>query len=51
MPEQNNGNTQTKQIMNESNAVKMDSNEAYEYFSDKEEAEKHKTETEKPRIL
>jgi len=51
MPEQNNSNTQTKQITNESNAVKMDSDEAYEYFSDKEEAEKHKAETEKPRIL
>lgn len=46
---------QTKQVTsNQSNApVQMeDSDEAYEYFSDKEEAEKHrKTEKQKPRIL
>lgn len=48
-------NAQTKQITsNQSNApVQMeDSDEAFEYFSDKEEAEKHrKTEKQKPRIL
>lgn len=48
-------NEQTKQIMsNQSNAsVRMeDSDEAFEYFSDKEEAEKHrKMDKQKPRIL
>lgn len=53
MPEHNN-NKQIKQVTsNQSNASpQMDTDEAYEYFSDKEEAEKHrKTEKQKPRIL
>ncbi|XP_011882273.1 PREDICTED: stomatin-like protein 2, mitochondrial [Vollenhovia emeryi] len=53
MPERSN-NSEPKQVTsNQSNAsVQMeDSDEAYEYFSDKEEAEKHrKPEKQKPRI-
>lgn len=56
MPEHSNNNAQTKQITNnhQSNAsVQMEnSDETFEYFSDKEEAEKHrKMEKQKPRIL
>ncbi|XP_012539219.1 stomatin-like protein 2, mitochondrial [Monomorium pharaonis] len=52
LPQEHSNNEQTKQIMStQSNtSVRMeDSDEAYEYFSDKEEAEKHrKTEKQKP---
>lgn len=51
MPKHNTNNEQTKVIDNLSNAsIRMeDSDESYEYFSDKEEAEKYKK-TEKPNL-
>lgn len=45
MPKHNTNNEQTKVIDNQQSnaAIQMeDSDESYEYFSDKEEAEKHK---------
>ncbi|KAG5332995.1 STML2 protein, partial [Acromyrmex heyeri] len=53
MPGHKNNNEQTKQVTsNHSNVHMEDSDETFEYFSDKEEAEKHrKTEEQKPRIL
>lgn len=46
MPEHNTNNEQTKQVIDNHHsnaAVQMeDSDESYEYFSDKEEAEKHR---------
>lgn len=44
MPEHNTNNEQTKQVIdNHSNTAQMeDSDESFEYFSDKEEAEKHR---------
>jgi len=52
MPGHNN-NEQAKQVRsNQPNASMEDSDETFEYFSDKEEAEKHrKTKEQKPRIL
>jgi len=53
MPDHKNSNEQIKQVTsNQSNVHMEDSDETFEYFSDKEEAEKHrKTEEQKPRIL
>ncbi|XP_012060750.1 PREDICTED: stomatin-like protein 2, mitochondrial [Atta cephalotes] len=53
MPDHKNSNKQIKQVTsNQSNVHMEDSDETFEYFSDKEEAEKHrKTEEQKPRIL
>lgn len=45
MPEHNTNNEQIKQVTDnhKSHAVQMeDSDESFEYFSDKEEAEKHR---------
>lgn len=45
MPEHNTNNEQTKQVIdNHSNTTTQmeDSDESFEYFSDKEEAEKHR---------
>lgn len=54
MPEHNNNNEQKQVIDDQSNASVQvaESDETLEYFSDKEEAEKHrKTKKQKPQIL
>lgn len=54
MPERNNNNEQKQVIDDQSNASVQvaESDETLEYFSDKEEAEKHrKTKKQKPQIL